>query len=187
MINIKFINATSVQLVDKNNNVVTTIGEFSGSPIVYTYNGNTFSKNDLEYYHFAITGTNVQLSGVIDEVTTKQQFTNLFKGCTNITDSSQLELTASDLTESCYAGMFLNCSNLKTPPVLAATGLAMWCYNSMFAGCSSLSSAPTLPATTLAPYCYYAMFYGCSNLSTSPYLPAATLTSWCYNSMFYNC
>jgi hypothetical protein len=187
MIQIKFINATNVQLLDQSNNVVSNKGSFDGTPIQFTYSGNDFSINDQNYYHFAITGSNVQLSGIIDSVTTKQQFMNLFRGCEAITDASQLQLTATSLTEGCYANMFLDCKNLTTPPVLSATTLAMWCYSSMFGNCYSLTAAPALVATTLAKYCYYCMFYGCSSLSTAPTLPATSLTDWCYNSMFYKC
>ena len=59
MIDIKFINATSVQLKDQDGNTVQAIGEFSGSPIEFTYSGNTFSKDPANYYHFEITGSNV--------------------------------------------------------------------------------------------------------------------------------
>lgn len=190
MIQIKFINATSgsVQLVTVGSPKAINYTLGSGSSPVFTCSDNFFSKNDQNYYCFAITGSNVQLSGVIDSVTTKQQFINLFKGQTAITDASELQLTASSMTEGCYANMFLDCTNLTTPPsTLPATNLDMWCYSSMFGNCSALTAVPTLPATNLAKYCYYAMFYGCKNLVEAPYLPASSLTDWCYNSMFYNC
>lgn len=187
MIDIKFINATSVQLLDQDDNVVTTIGEFSGSPIEFIYNENTFSKDDKHFYHFAITGSDVQLSGTIGEVTEAYQYWNLFKGQTAITDTSLLALTGTTAKEFSYANMFLDCTNLIKPPTLAATTLAKWCYSSMFGNCSSLSTAPELNATTLADYCYYCMFYGCKSLSSTPNLPAQGLDSWCYNSMFYGC
>lgn len=187
MINVKFINATSVQLLDQNDNTVSNVGEFV-SPTEFLLNANTFSQDVEHYYHFAITGSEVQISGVIDSVTTKHQFKNLFAGCSAITVASALQLTASEISEGCYANMFLDCTNLTTPPsTLPATEIAMWCYSSMFGNCPSLTAAPTLPATTLAKYCYYCMFYGCTSLTAAPYLPAETLTDWCYNSMFYNC
>lgn len=187
MINIKFINATSVQLKDQNDNVVTTIGEFSGSPIEYTYSGNTFSKSPANYYHFVIEGTNVQLSGTIGDVTEDYQYWNLFKGQTAIVDASNLTLSSTTAKQFCYANMFKDCTNLISSPTISATTLDDWCYQGMFAGCRSLTSAPALIATILAPYCYFAMFYGCSSLITPPNLPAQTLTDWCYGSMFFNC
>ena len=83
--------------------------------------------------------------------------------------------------------MFLDCTNLTTPPQLQATNLDMWCYSSMFGNCSSLTAVPTLSATTLADYCYFCMFYNCKSLSSAPYLSAQNLEDWCYNSMFYGC
>ena len=193
MIDIKFINATSVQLLDQDDNVVTTIGEFSGSPIEFIYNENTFSKDDKHFYHFAITGSDVQLSGTIGEVTEAYQYWNLFKGQTAIMDASRLALTGTTAKEFCYANMFLDCTNLIVPPKISATTLAKWCYSSMFGNCSSLITIPDLNATTLADCCYYAMFYGCKSLNSVPnlpapaILPAQSLDSWCYNSMFYGC
>ena len=111
----------------------------------------------------------------------------MFKGQTAIVDASNLTLSSTTAKKFCYANMFLDCTNLTTPPVISATALDEWCYSSMFGNCSSLTSVPALPATTLARYCYYCMFYGCKSLSSAPYLSAQTLEDWCYNSMFYEC
>ena len=193
MINLKFINATSVQLIDSTTSTAAltskieyTIGESQGSP-VFTCNLDTFSKDPANYYYFEITGSNVQLSGTIGNVTEAYQYWNLFKGQTAITDASNLTLSSTTVKKFSYANMFMNCSNLTSPPTISATTLDQWCYSSMFAGCRSLTSAPTLVATTLAPNCYFAMFYGCKSLSSAPVLPAQTLTDWCYGSMFFNC
>ena len=184
MLNIKFTNATNVELV--------TVG--NPNTITYTLNNNEFScsdnifsKDDKNYYHFAITGTNVQLSGTIGEVTEAYQYFKLFEGQTAITDASNLTLSSVVAKEFCYANMFLDCTNLTSPPTIEATTLAKWCYSSMFGNCSSLSAAPALVATELAPFCYYCMFYGCKSLTDSPELPAQSLYSWSYNSMFYKC
>ena len=147
--NIKFINATSVQLVDQAGNTVSNVGEFI-SPTEFSYSGNSFSKNEKNYYHFVITGTNVQLSGSIGDVTEGYQYWNLFKGQTAITNASNLTLDATTLKDWCYANMFLDCTNLTTPPIISGTSLARWCCQGMFAGCNSLTAAPILPATTLA-------------------------------------
>ena len=186
MTDIKFIGTTQVELVnslDESNKISPTqVGE---NFIEFSFN--TLSKNSNDFYHFVITGSNVQVSGTIDSVTTDYQFFSLFSGCSQITDASQLELTAPTMKFFCFGNMFKDCTNLINPPSLEATTLADWCYQGMFAGCSKMTSAPQLPATTLAPYCYYAMFYGCSSLTSAPYLPASTLVDWCYNSMFFNC
>ena len=186
MTDIKFIGTNQVELVNSlSENKISPVS--SGENFI-EFKFDSLSKNDGDYYHFVITGSNVQVSGVISEVTSKQQFFKLFENCSAITDASLLQLTGTVMKESCYSNMFIDCINLKTPPSsLPATSLALWCYSGMFAGCSSLTAAPILSATTLAPFCYDSMFYGCSSLSSSPSLPAETLTSWCYNSMFYNC
>lgn len=186
MINIKFINATSVQLVDQAGNTVSNVGEVN-SPTEFYYSGDTFSKGAAQFYKFAIEGTNVQLSGTIGTVTEAYQYYNLFKGQTAITNATNLTLSSTGTKKFCYSNMFLDCTNLVSPPTISATTLDEWCFQGMFAGCSSLTSAPALIATTMAPYCYFAMFYGCSSLTNGPLLPATQLANWCYGSMFFNC
>ena len=191
MLNIKFIGTNQVQLKTVGSPEPIQISSNNGggnSPFIeFTCNQNTFSKDDLNYYYFEVTGSNVSVSGQITQVTENYQYFNLFKGQTALVDASQLQLTASSVKKFSYANMFLDCKNLTSPPTISATSLDQWCYSSMFGNCSSLSSAPALAATTLAKYCYYCMFYGCKSLVEAPYLPATTLTDWCYNSMFYNC
>jgi len=62
------------------------------------------------------------------------------------------------LADSCYAGMFLDCSSLKSLPELPATNLMHHCYHEMFSECTSLEvniAAPgqewKISATTAAP------------------------------------
>ena len=81
-------------------------------------------------------------------------------------NTKKLVLPATILTESCYANMFANCSNLTEAPEVPATMLASGCYSNMFYGCESLTEAPELPATTLERFCYSCMFYGCSSLQS---------------------
>ena len=96
----------------------------------------------------------------------------------------------------CFTGLFMNCSNLLTPPVLSATDLKIGCYGGyyfpednnlwnpwhygMFENCTSLGLAPELPATTLKDYCYCGMFANCQALQKVPALPATTLAIGCY-------
>lgn len=54
-------------------------------------------------------------------------------------EGEELLLPATTLAESCYHGMFYNCSNLTIAPNLPATTLAESCYNGMFNGCTNLS------------------------------------------------
>ena len=114
----------------------------------------------------------------------------LFKGNTHIKlrNSSDFILSPTTLEESCYEGMFMNCTGLDKAPVLSSNTLAPYCYKSMFEGCVNLKEAPALPAhTKLEKFCYWNMFKGCSSLEKAPELPAEKLAEGCYNYMFYNC
>ena len=117
--------------------------------------------------------------------------------------------TLSDITTTicdyAFSGLFYNCSNLLTAPVLSATTLTNCCYGGnsvsdnvtestlkfyylgMFSSCSSLIQAPELPATTLIENCYKHMFNGCKSFKQTPELPATILADHCYNNMFTNC
>lgn len=124
---------------------------------------------------------------LVNERFENYQYFNLFRGCNNIVDASNLVLPDLSAKRFCYANMFMDCSNLSSPPQISATTLDDWCYSSMFGGCLNLRTAPVLLATETKPYCYYGMFYGCKSLTTSPHLSATTLADWCYNSMFFGC
>ena len=120
------------------------------------------------------------------------QFAYLFSDCyneleCNIANARDLVLPATTLTDSCYACMFYNCTNLITAPELPVTELTEYCYNTMFSGCTSLVTAPELPATEMTTYCYRNMFYGCTSLVNAPELPATSLADSCYGYMFYGC
>lgn len=114
-------------------------------------------------------------------------FVELFVYNNKVISAENLSLPATTLAESCYNGMFCNCTSLTTAPELAATTLAQGCYGSMFYACTSLTNAPELPATTLAVNCYSEMFRDCTALTTAPELPATTLIQGCYKKMFYGC
>ena len=104
-------------------------------------------------------------------------------------NSIDLVLPATTLAESCYEGMFNNCSGLTSAPALPATDLtnANDCYNRMFSGCTGLIEAPELPASTLSSSCYLSMFSGCTSLTNAPVLNATQLAEKCYSNMFYGC
>ena len=112
-------------------------------------------------------------------------YMGMFIGCTNLEEPPVLP--AKKLTKRCYTSMFHGCTSLVYAPQLPATELAYSCYRSMFAGCRKLERAPELPAKILAPYCYHEMFENCSGLQTAPQLPATEMASECYAAMFYGC
>ena len=117
----------------------------------------------------------------------ESNFRLLFNYNNYLTDASELILPWNTLANSCYEGMFQNCTSLVYAPVLPATALATNCYNTMFRGCTSLVYAPELPVTELRWSCYNGMFENCKSLTTAPALPATTLTNYCYEFMFRNC
>lgn len=114
-------------------------------------------------------------------------FYYIFYNNIKLLSAASLALPATTLTNSCYRGMFKNCTSLTTTPALPAMTLAIYCYSEMFYGCTALTQAPALPATTLASYCYSNMFQNCTSLTTAPALPATTLADSCYFQMFDNC
>ena len=150
-------------------------GSFSGSTAGFKLSGNIMS---------LVSGSSFEN---LDTITATGMCMNMFRGCTGLTDASDLLLPATTLSRYCYRSMFYNCTSLTTAPELPATALTNYCYQYMFKGCTSLTTAPELPATTLANDCYQYMFYNCSSLTTAPELPANTLTQYCYRYMFAGC
>ena len=142
---------------------------------------------------------------------TKNCYQNMFRANESITAGKHIIISASKMAPYCCNGMFKECKNFASAPVikaeelapyccqsmfekcnltvlpeLPATKLAVSCYRQMFAGCKELTDIQgfVLPATTLEPECYFSMFYQCSSLTNSPVLPALTLVESCYETMF---
>lgn len=115
-------------------------------------------------------------------------FSYMFINCSQLkTPPSQLLPTIA--SKYCCSNMFNGCTSLQTVPKLNFTQLNIQCFNLMFNGCRSLTQVPKdyLPITTLYDTCYGSMFCGCRNLLKAPELPATTLSHGCYNSMFAYC
>ena len=111
-------------------------------------------------------------------------YASMFKGCSGLTKAP--DLPATTLAPYCYNRTFSGCG-FATAPALPATTMVEGCYMTMFEQCKSLTEAPVLHSTDLATTCYSNMFHTCTSLTTAPELPATTLAEGCYNSMFYNC
>lgn len=153
-----------------------TIPVVTGDVIQFKGDNNTYAGSDYFYTSFENTTAQFKVCGNImslinstdfSGLTTLTQtltFLKLFKGCTGLTDASNLVLPATTLANKCYQEMFKSCTSLTAAPALPATTLANSCYYQMFYGCSSLTTAPDLPATTLVDSCYGGMFRACSNL-----------------------
>ena len=113
-------------------------------------------------------------------------FEQLFNGCLNTIDASNLILPAASVTLSAYYRLFQNCRALKYPPVLPATVIGPGAYSGLFTECNSLEIAPKLPATQIEYNCYQDMFYNTA-LKEAPALPATVLAKECYRNMFGYC
>ena len=142
--------------------------------------GNTYVRARM-----MLLGTNISISGNIENLLDYtlvqsgqhpemgvQAFMNLFNpnawdtSGTNvgIVDASRVELPATTLTDSCYQGMFANCTGLKyAPSIPAIVGAKSSCYG-MFSGCISLITLPAIHMLTLPEYCCSYMFSNCNNV-----------------------
>lgn len=124
-------------------------------------------------------------------ITNNFQLRKLFSGATNITSAENMVLPATTFTKQCYSQMFQGCTNLVTPPKVVGTATATfngdYCFSDMFANCSSMTTAPELPMTTLGTQCYWYMMQGCTSLTEAPVLPALTINTQSYCGMFNGC
>ena len=114
-------------------------------------------------------------------------FYRLFYECTNILSVEKSFLPALVLSNNCYSNMFRGCTNLTSAPNLPSETLTSYAYYCMFYNCTNLTSAPVIAATVLGYQCCYYMFCNCTNLITAPELLSETLTSYCYYYMFKGC
>lgn len=129
---------------------VITSGETATGHYIYIRGtGNTII---TEGYEWTLTGSYIECNG------------NIEKLLDYVTVENGLHPTMAD---SCYSGMFYNCTSLITVPALPATTLTYDCYGGMFGNCTNLITIPALPATTLADECYFEMFYGCTKIKLS--------------------
>ena len=109
----------------------------------------------------------------------------MFLDCTQLKTPPALKSTI--LGDYCFKWIFKNCTSLISAPELPALTLASYCYHSAFEGCTSLVNPPQLPATEMKPNCYRSLFFGCTSLVNAPELPATTLAEGCYRSLFNGC
>ena len=112
--------------------------------------------------------------------------TNMFESCTSLV-TGPTELSASDLDESCFGGMFTNCIRLVQAPDLPTESLDDGCYEYMFYGCASLTGVPELPATDLNYRCYSYMFAGCTSMVWAPDISAEYVEEESCKYMFSGC
>lgn len=91
-------------------------------------------------------------------------FYNLFYGCTNLIDASELILPATTLSSDlAYGNMFANCTQLINSPTLPAQTLTNRCYWHMFNGCMNLNCIKCLAVNHSANLCTDSWCAGISN------------------------
>lgn len=171
-----------------------------GDKVYFRGNNNTLSKDNSNYYNFAMSGS-INASGnvmsLLDKTATLSVipsaycFKSLFEEVEGYPHLAQAPtLPATTISDHCYASMFKNCANLIEMPELPAVTLDEHCYDMMFTNCISLTGYTTLPASALYSYCYSHMFRGCTSLSSAGTLEftdfAQSTTNAC-DSMFRGC
>lgn len=157
----------------------TVYNGFNGSSARFKVSGNIMS---------LINSTNFSSLSTF-ETGTINNFANLFRGASGLTDASRLLMPVTALTEECYYFMFSS-SGIKKLPRLTAPVLGKYCYDIMFQSCNQITdlSDYCLPVTTLAKGCYSGMFNQCTGLVNGlKELPALLLADSCYSRMFAHC
>ena len=109
----------------------------------------------------------------------------MFSGCSALITPPS-EIPATKQGHASCSKMFLDCTQLKTPPALKSTILGNYCFTSIFKNCTSLISAPELPALTLASNCYQSAFEGCTSLNNVTVYADDISASNCTNNWLKN-
>ena len=139
-------------------------------------------------YYLMFSGCSTLITPPSEIPATKQghaSCSKMFLDCTQLKTPPALKSTI--LGNYCFTSIFKNCTSLISAPELPALTLTQNCYQAAFEGCTSLVNPPALPATEMKPNCYRNLFYGCTSLVNPPELPATTLAEGCYRSLFFNC
>ena len=113
-------------------------------------------------------------------------FRSIFKD-SKARKANNLILSAKDMKDNCYQGMFYGCTELTDAPFVSYTTAAQSCCYEMFRGCAKLVNTQEELPSVLAATCFQSMYAECSSLVNAPALPATTLVTNCYHSMFSNC
>lgn len=103
-------------------------------------------------------------------------YSNMFRKCTNLTDISNIDLSAYEIGISACLSMFYGCTSLTAAPVLPVKNLAEKCYNSMFYGCTKLNYVKCLAEHKNANKSTYNWLNGVS--STGTFVKSANMSGW---------
>lgn len=173
-----------------------------------TSNYSTYASVCKEMFYGCSSLTQANLYSL--KVESCKNFTNMFRGCTELNSVSNLSLSP---TATNFTGMFYGCSALETLDTSHTAANSGEQYGDMFYGCSSLkiidakriisTSAKNLSrmfrgCTSLTSFDLYGpelrnvitmeeMFYGCSSLNNVVAESFKNHTATNLNSMFYRC
>ena len=187
-------------------NGTTTLNSSSTGDTKYLYmrgTDNSYITGNTSSRYWSITGSNVTISGDIENLLDYQDvengvhpttgdytFTYLFYSNSSIVDCSNLVLSCPTIKKWAYASMFYYCQNLVYgPSTISATGTVAsnGCYQ-MFWCCTNMILGPSeLAATTLDYYAYQQMFQLCSSLISPPIISATYAADTSMSAMFDNC
>ena len=162
----------------------------TGETIQFRNTKNTFSSSSANYFNFYVQG-NASFRGWIQSLmnyqdfTTSRCYTYLFRNVNVSTRAPILNVTR--LGNYCYSAMFYGDTALKYMPKLLNQYLNTSCYANMFLNCSNLdSSISELPAKYAPAGCYQSMFRNCTSLTTAPEIKAEELERISCLRMFQN-
>lgn len=103
-------------------------------------------------------------------------YANMFNKCSNLTDVSEIELSADEIgTEACLQ-MFYICTKLVQAPVLKIATLSDDCYSQMFNGCKKLNYIKCLATDISAFGCTANWVKGVS--ATGTFVKSANTSGW---------
>lgn len=130
---------------------------------VYTSGGTnapghkTFSGNTINFIAYGNVESLEYGDNFVGQLSVRKTFSNCFYGCSHLTDVSNLILPATSLADSCYLGMFYDCTGFTTSPVLPAPVVPYQAYRQMFYGCTSLNYIKCLATDISATDATYRM------------------------------
>ena len=113
-------------------------------------------------------------------------FSSLFRGNTNLRYAHDSIIHCETAGKSTFDAMFLNATNLESPPTIAMTGVGASCCSYMFYN-TGIRYCPQPYIKNISSRCFMNMFAKCVNITEGMDLPALTLVDSCYSGMFNGC
>lgn len=134
----------------------------------------------------------------------KNQFVNMFSGCTSLTTSATQRIlptysgvgtqSGDYALTSVFQGMFTNCTGLTSMHDLSSYtmgGYGNAHFYQMYKGCRGITSidAKKMPGGVATANCFNAMFQGCTGITSVPsgFIKPTNTENACYANMFMDC